>query len=184
MWTTKHYRNIVCKECGVQSRTQAWMCACELLWHMCPVHRVDPQTHTSKRTAKSSSIPNTPIELLPSDRCLPVLKMRRLSTRHANPHPAASKGLLIKQPVVCTEPAPVCHYRLSVEACPKLAARHAIASPHLFMQSAHGRTGILDVPPGALTSTTQGVCVSAVGGYSATNASPSVQLKELSRRVS
>ena len=46
------YRGIHCKECGKQELCSRNLCQCGQLWHQCTVHRVDPQTHSSRRGKK------------------------------------------------------------------------------------------------------------------------------------
>ena len=44
------FRAIHCKKCGKQERVHSNKCACSLIWHQCPVHRVDPTAHSSRKT--------------------------------------------------------------------------------------------------------------------------------------
>ena len=43
------YRAIHCKRCGKQERTIKNRCQCGMVWHICPVHRVDPEEHRSRK---------------------------------------------------------------------------------------------------------------------------------------
>ena len=43
------YRAIHCKRCGKQERTITNKCQCGIVWHICPVHRIDPEKHCSRK---------------------------------------------------------------------------------------------------------------------------------------
>ena len=46
-------RAIHCNEnCGKQERVIKNRCSCDVIWHQCPLHRIDPPFHTSRRGAK------------------------------------------------------------------------------------------------------------------------------------
>ena len=46
------FRAIHCKNCGKQERVLKNRCSCEVIWRQCPLHRIDPPFHTSRRGAK------------------------------------------------------------------------------------------------------------------------------------
>ena len=43
------FRAIHCKKCKKQERVHSNKCACDLIWHQCLVHRIDPTAHSSKK---------------------------------------------------------------------------------------------------------------------------------------
>ena len=47
--TTNGFRAIPCKHCKFQEYTAKTKCQCEVRWHHCPLHRIDPPTHSSRR---------------------------------------------------------------------------------------------------------------------------------------
>ena len=46
------FRAIHCKNCGKQERVQRNRCCCDAIWHQCPIHRIDPPYHTSRKGGK------------------------------------------------------------------------------------------------------------------------------------
>ena len=46
------FRAIHCKNCGKQERVLKNRCSCEAIWHQCPIHRIDPPFHASRKGAK------------------------------------------------------------------------------------------------------------------------------------
>jgi predicted metal-binding protein len=50
--TREGFRAVHCRACGRQERTASNTCQCELVWHQCPTHRIDPAVHMSKKGAK------------------------------------------------------------------------------------------------------------------------------------
>ena len=44
------FRAIHCQKCGKQERVHSNKCACQIIWHQCQVHRVDPAAHSTKKT--------------------------------------------------------------------------------------------------------------------------------------
>ena len=45
------FRAIHCKNCGKQERVHRNRCSCDAVWHQCPMHRVDPPFHKSRKVA-------------------------------------------------------------------------------------------------------------------------------------
>ena len=52
--TVDGYRAIHCRGCGKQERVSNNMCQCRVIWHICSIHRIDPQTHASRKGIKGS----------------------------------------------------------------------------------------------------------------------------------
>ena len=50
--TSVGYRAIHCKDCKKQETCAKNKCQCNLIWHRCLVHRVDPLTHSFKKGRK------------------------------------------------------------------------------------------------------------------------------------
>ena len=50
--TTTGFRAIHCKYCKYQEYTAKTKCQCMIRWNHCPIHRVDPLYHSSKRGIK------------------------------------------------------------------------------------------------------------------------------------
>ena len=46
------FRAIDCKKCGKQERVHSNICRCNIIWHHCPLHRVDPPQHNLGRIKK------------------------------------------------------------------------------------------------------------------------------------
>ena len=46
------FRALHCESCGKQERTTRNPCQCKAVWHQCPIHRVDPPVHRSRKAAK------------------------------------------------------------------------------------------------------------------------------------
>ena len=46
------YRGIHCRICGKQKLCSRNKCQCNIIWHQCKVHRVDPKEHRSRNTDK------------------------------------------------------------------------------------------------------------------------------------
>ena len=42
------FRAIHCNKCGKQERVHSNRCSCNVVWHQCPSHRVDPPVHNPK----------------------------------------------------------------------------------------------------------------------------------------
>ena len=53
--TSYGFRAIHCKHCGVQERTARTKCQCGLTWHHCPIHRMDPPIHSSRKGVKKAT---------------------------------------------------------------------------------------------------------------------------------
>jgi hypothetical protein len=49
LYTKEGFRDIHCKACGFHGRAKGIKCQCNLVWHLCAVHRQDPATHRSRR---------------------------------------------------------------------------------------------------------------------------------------
>lgn len=47
--TEQGYRALHCKTFGKQERTAGSRCQCGLIWHLCPLHGIDPEVHRSKK---------------------------------------------------------------------------------------------------------------------------------------
>ena len=43
------FRAIHCKNCGKQERVLRNRCCCDAIWHQCPIHRIDPPYHASRK---------------------------------------------------------------------------------------------------------------------------------------
>ena len=50
--TTNGYRAIHCKGCKKQETVARTKCQCDVIWHRCETHRIDPETHSSKKGRK------------------------------------------------------------------------------------------------------------------------------------
>ena len=50
----KGYRAIHCKQCKKQETVARTKCQCNLIWHRCEVHRIDPLTHYSRKGRKGA----------------------------------------------------------------------------------------------------------------------------------
>jgi hypothetical protein len=48
------FRAVHCRNCGKQERSARNLCQCGTIWHQCPKHRVDPESHTSRKAAKKT----------------------------------------------------------------------------------------------------------------------------------
>ena len=46
------YRALHCKDCKKQERCSRSKCQCGQIWHQCPLHRIDPPTHSSRKRRK------------------------------------------------------------------------------------------------------------------------------------
>ena len=49
------FRAIHCKKCGKQERVHSNVCRCNVIWHHCPLHRVDPPQHNLEKLRKNAS---------------------------------------------------------------------------------------------------------------------------------
>ena len=123
------YRNIVCRGCNKQSRTQNWCCECGIRWHKCQIHRIDPATHQSRRRINGIAAAKENRELLPTDRPKPLIKDRPRR---------AQKVRNVSSFIICTAQLNVADTQLSAAhhisraECPKLAAKLAESIPHRF----------------------------------------------------
>lgn len=50
----KGFRAIHCRGCGFQQLAGRNKCQCGTIWHHCPIHRIDPVKHLSKKAPKKS----------------------------------------------------------------------------------------------------------------------------------
>ena len=50
--TTLGYRGIHCRVCGKQELCARNKCQCDLIWHQCKLHRIDPSRHKSRKADK------------------------------------------------------------------------------------------------------------------------------------
>ena len=50
--TPQGYRDVHCKACGKHERCLKNLCQCGTVWHRCPLHRVDPQVHATRKGVK------------------------------------------------------------------------------------------------------------------------------------
>ena len=50
--TEEGYRALHCRMCKLQARCGWFKCQCEVIWHHCPIHRIDPPMHWSQRPAE------------------------------------------------------------------------------------------------------------------------------------
>ena len=50
--TTNGYRAIRCKSCRKQETVARTKCQCNIVWHRCKTHRIDPATHSSRKGRK------------------------------------------------------------------------------------------------------------------------------------
>ena len=164
MWTGKGYRSIVCIECKHQSRTQDWECECQMLWHLCPIHKVDPLVHGARRAPNSSSTMKPPVELLPTSRPLPTVRMRKAGTRHTAFRAPSNK--FFKSVSTTTE---VVHFGLNAAACPSLARKFAKTHPHLFSAQEEGVQMPTSGIPAWSLSTHTGVCMESSESYDMVN---------------
>ena len=46
------YRGIHCRICGKQELYSRNICQCNIIWHQCKVHRIDPKEHRSRKADK------------------------------------------------------------------------------------------------------------------------------------
>ena len=46
------FRAITCKKCGKQERVHSNMCRYNVIWHHCPIHRIDPPQHNIGKNTK------------------------------------------------------------------------------------------------------------------------------------
>jgi len=53
--TDKGYRAIHCKRCKKQETVARTRCQCNVVWHRCEVHRIDPATHSSRKGRKGTN---------------------------------------------------------------------------------------------------------------------------------
>ena len=51
--TVEGYRGLHCKGCGRQERCARSLCQCGVVWHVCPTHREDPPSHSSRKGEKN-----------------------------------------------------------------------------------------------------------------------------------
>ena len=76
--TKEGFRAVHCRTCGRQERALVNRCQCEVTWHHCPIHRLDPPIHKSrkgaKRTATEVSAEVKKPKLLSSTRQAPDIK--------------------------------------------------------------------------------------------------------------
>ena len=50
--TANGYRAIHCKGCKKQETVARTKCQCNVIWHRCETHRIDPATHSSRKGRK------------------------------------------------------------------------------------------------------------------------------------
>ena len=123
------YRAIVCRCCKKQQRTQNWTCQCGCLWHQCTLHRIDPTTHQSRRTANDDRGAKRPPELLATNR--PKPKVKAAIIKHTNRRHTGHRMCLELPVTGVTELAGA--HAISKEHCPKLADKLALQFPQLFL---------------------------------------------------
>ena len=46
------YRAVYCRSCGKQECSSRNKCQCNIIWHQCEEHRIDPIEHKSRKAAK------------------------------------------------------------------------------------------------------------------------------------
>ena len=52
--THEGYRAVHCRNCGKQERSARNKCQCDVVWHQCSKHRVDPAEHKSRKAPKKT----------------------------------------------------------------------------------------------------------------------------------
>ena len=146
MWTGNGYRNICCIECKYQSRTKLWTCTCDVLWHECPVHKVDPLVHLARQVKPRPRKGHLKLGvLLPTSRATPgavaansnaaLIRRRLCSARHtSSPFFKFLKNT---------------RYGLTKALCPQLAAKFSNKHPHLFVQDEDTATGAASINAGS-----------------------------------
>ena len=146
MWTGNGYRNICCIECKHQSRTKLWTCTCKVLWHECPVHKVDPLVHLARQAKpKPGKGHFKPGVLLSTSRATPgavaansnaaLIRKRLCSARHTS----NCFCNFLKTP----------RYGLTKALCPQLAATFSNNHPHLLVQDDDTATGAASINAGS-----------------------------------
>ena len=57
--TTNGYRSISCRVCHNHRRVGRSKCVCEVLWHQCTTHRVDPAVHRTTKAKRKREANHT-----------------------------------------------------------------------------------------------------------------------------
>ena len=135
MWHMKEgMRAIVCTGCHKQSRTHRWKCACDIAWHKCPEHKVDPLEHKTKRTERVKKDQHARVALLSTRRPKPEPKLKLLGTRHTSSKGNLNKCFkkLLEKPWKLS--GKISSYGLSKAACPKLYRKFACTAHRPFYE--------------------------------------------------
>ena len=127
-------RNIVCRGCHKQNRTQNWKCVCGYLWHKCSLHKVDPLVHKSRRTNGKKSENQSREELLTTRRPKPVLKPKVSGTSHTSTKSSLNAYLKNLQKKPWRLASRLIPYGLSKRACPILYSKFARMGNRHFKQ--------------------------------------------------
>ena len=76
--TKEGFRGIHCAACKKQDRCLFNLCQCDMIWHQCPLHSIDPMTHSTTKGAtvikqivkkigeKKSSRRQAPMTIIPN----------------------------------------------------------------------------------------------------------------------
>ena len=83
--TSKGDRDVHCEACKLHERCAHHMCQCRLIWHQCPIHRVDPAFHKSRKAPTTTQAKAKPQNKLSAMRPAPLShsapeKKRRTNT--------------------------------------------------------------------------------------------------------
>ena len=70
--SAKGYRDIHCEACKLHERCTHHMCQCRLIWHQCPLHRVDPAVHKSRKAPTTTQAKAKPQNKLSARRPAPL----------------------------------------------------------------------------------------------------------------
>ena len=85
------FRAITCKKCGKQERVHSNMCRCNVIWHHCPIHRIDPPHHNigenKKKLGKGEQHLGNKTGTMNSTRAAPFIE-------EASPQPAKKPALM------------------------------------------------------------------------------------------
>ena len=80
--TKEGYRALHCKTCGRQERTSHNKCECGHVWHQCPVHRVDPPVHASRKGLKRVVAAPKEAKKLSITRRVPIIRRGEQNSQH------------------------------------------------------------------------------------------------------
>ena len=85
------FRAINCKKCGKQERVHSNMCRCNVIWHHCPIHRIDPPQHNlwkiKKKLDNGKKDLGNKMGIKSSTRAAPLIE-------EASPQPANKSALM------------------------------------------------------------------------------------------